>query len=299
MERAIKILIIVVVLGIIGYVTYAQIGKWNKKRLDTALKQEQEEWQKKTDNLEGKIAELQEELAQQRDELIPKEKLVEVFGEETEVISPEKKEVSCEELERQIMAFFTYLDKKEYIKSYKLDEGTYELFMQMVNQLSKKPPIVTGEMKDLANLIRNMAHFYRVVGKKGIELSKMIIRNEPEVIEPVMAALFGWFTAGNCCNEKTKGCPSFEILYEYAGFFLNTLAGKSYLLRRDSKVRILTSYYCVLIVDRANDETLNRHGIDIRPHIDFLFYDIINQRVLVNKKQYLGKLVSLKEKYKR
>lgn len=299
MERAIKILIIVVVLGIIGYVTYAQIGKWNKKRLDTALKQEQEEWQKKTENLEGKIAELQEELAQQRDELIPKEKLVEVFGEETEVISPEKKEVSCEELERQIMAFFTYLDKKEYIKSYKLDEGTYELFMQMVNQLSKKPPIVTGEMKDLANLIRNMAHFYRVVGKKGIELSKMIIRNEPEVIEPVMAALFGWFTSGNCCNEKTKGCPSFEILYEYAGFFLNTLAGKSYLLRRDSKVRILTSYYCVLIVDRANDETLNRHGIDVRPHIDFLFYDIINQRVLVNKKQYLGKLVSLKEKYKR
>ncbi len=299
MDRAIKILIIVVVLGIIGYVTYDQIGKWNKKRLDTALKQEQEEWQKKTENLEGKIAELQEELAQQRDELIPKEKLVEVFGEETEVISPEKKEVSCEELERQIMAFFTYLDKKEYIKSYKLDEGTYELFMQMVNQLSKKPPIVTGEMKDLANLIRNMAHFYRVVGKKRIELSKMIIRNEPEVIEPVMAALFSWFTAGNCCNEKTKGCPSFEILYEYAGFFLNTLAGKSYLLRRDSKVRILTSYYCVLIVDRANDETLNRHGIDVRPHIDFLFYDIINQRVLVNKKQYLGKLVSLKEKYKR
>jgi len=299
MERAIKILIIVVVLGIIGYVTYDQIGKWNKKRLDTALKQEQKEWQKKTENLEGKIDELQEELAQQRDELIPKEKLVEVFGEETEVISPEKKEISCEELERQIMAFFTYLDKKEYIKSYKLDEGTYELFMQMVNQLSKKPPIVTGEMKDLPNLIRNMAHFYRVVGKKRIELSKMIMRNEPEVIEPVMAALFGWFTSGNCCNEKTKGCPSFEILYEYAGFFLNTLAGKSYLLRRDSKVRILTSYYCVLIVDRANDETLNRHGIDIRPHIDFLFYDIINQRVLVNKKQYLGKLVSLKEKYKR
>ena len=295
MERAMKILIIVVVLGIIGYVTYDQIGKWHKRKLDAALKQEQEN----TEKLEEKITELQEELAQQRDELIPKEKLVEIFGEETEVISPEKKEISCEELERQIMAFFTYLDKKEYIKSYKLDEGTYELFMQMVNQLSKKPPIVTGEMKDLANLIRNMAHFYRVVGKKRIELNKMIIRNEPEVIEPVMAALFSWFAAGNCCNEKTKGCPSFEILYEYAGFFLNTLAGKSYLLRRDSKVRILTSYYCVLIVDKANDETLNRHGIDVRPHIDFLFYDIINQRVLVNKKQYLGKLVSLKEKYKR
>jgi hypothetical protein len=88
-------------------------------------------------------------------------------------------------------------------------------------------------------------------------------------------------------------------MYEYAGFFLNALAGKSYLLRRDSKVRILTTYYSILILDRANDETLNRHGIDISPYIDFLFYEILNQRGLVYQRQYLAELVGLKEKYKK
>jgi len=48
-----------------------------------------------------------------------------------------------------------------------------------------------------------------------------------------------------------------------------------------------------LIVDGANDDTLNRYGIDIRPATDFLFYDISNQRVLIYKKQYLAKLEGL------
>jgi hypothetical protein len=48
-----------------------------------------------------------------------------------------------------------------------------------------------------------------------------------------------------------------------------------------------------LIVDGANDETLNRYGIDIRPATDFSFYAISNQRVLIYKKQHLAKLEGL------
>ena len=300
MERVIKILIVIIVLGITGYVAYDQIGKWHKKRLDTALESEREEWQEKTGELEEKIVNLQEELALQRDALIPKEKLLEVFGEGSSGISPERGEISCEELERQITTLFTYLDKKEYSKSFGLKEGTYELFQHVVKQISEKPPMVTGEMKDLSSLIRNMAHFYRILGKKRIELIKEeIVRNESEVIESVMVTFYTWFILGDRCEEMIKGCPSLEVLYEYAGFFLNTLGGKSCLLRRDSKVRILTSYYCVLILDKANEEALNRHGIDIRPCIDFLFYEITNQRGLIYKKQYLEKLLDLREKYRR
>ncbi len=299
MKRAVKILIAVVVLGIVGYAAYNQMGKWHRKGISVALRHEQEEWQKETDNLKSKIDELQEELAQQRDELIPKEKLFEVFGEGAAIISLAKKGVSSEELVRRITAFFTYLDKRKYIESYKLEEGTYNLFQMTVNQLSEKLPMVTGEMKDLPSLMLNMAHFYRILGRKRIQLLKDVVRNESEIIEPVMAAFFTCFASGDCCEERAKGCPSLDVLYEYAGFFLSTIAGRSYLLRRDSKVRILTSYYCVLIVDKANDATLNRNGIDIRPHIDFLFYDIVNQRSLINRKQYLEKLVGLKEKYRR
>ena len=46
-------------------------------------------------------------------------------------------------------------------------------------------------------------------------------------------------------------------------FFLNTLGGRSYMLRRESKLRMLVSYYAILIVDRANDEKFNRYGIDV------------------------------------
>ena len=62
-------------------------------------------------------------------------------------------------------------------------------------------------------------------------------------------------------------------------------------------MRILTSYYCFLILDKANDETLNKYGIDIRPHIDFLSQDMGNQKGLAYKRQYLEKLTSLKKKY--
>jgi len=297
MDKLIKILIIVTVLGLTAYVVYDQVEKWYKRRLDTALEYERKGWEEKKSKLEEKITTLQEELAQHREAIVPKEKLLEVFGEESMMISPEQREISCEELKSQIMAFFTYLDKKRYRETYELKEGMYELFQQVTSQLSINLPLVTGEMKSLSILMRNVAHFYRVLGRRRIGLIKEIIKNETEIIESVMATFYLWFISNERRKEATEGSPSLEVLYEYAGFFLNTLAGKSYLLRRNSKLRVLTNYYCVLIVDKANEETLNRYGIDIRPHIDFLYYEISNQRGLIYKKQYLAKLEGLKEKY--
>jgi hypothetical protein len=79
---------------------------------------------------------------------------------------------------------------------------------------------------------------------------------------------------------------------------LNTLAGRSYLMRRDSKVRILTTYYSVLILDKANDEQLNPGGLDIRPHIEFLLNDLQTQIGLIHQKQYLAEVKQLADKYK-
>ena len=111
------------------------------------------------------------------------------------------------------------------------------------------------------------------------------------------AILFEWSFPEVPPPEGTGERPSLTALYEYAGFFLNSVGGRSYLLRRDSRVRILTTYYCVLIVDRANQEEANRHGIDIRPHIDSVAEEIGNQRGLVFQKEYLDALADLQEKY--
>ena len=70
----------------------------------------------------------------------------------------------------------------------------YELFQLTVAQLSANPPMVSGEMKDLSSLIRNMAHFYRTLGKKRIGLFKDIVKNESEIIESLMLVFFAWAT---------------------------------------------------------------------------------------------------------
>ena len=112
-----------------------------------------------------------------------------------------------------------------------------------------------------------------------------------------MQTFYLWATDETADREKT-GQPTLKTLYTYSAFFLNTLAGKSYLLRRNSKIRLLTTYYSVLILDRANDEQLNPAGIDIRPHIEFLVNDLQSQIGLINQKQYLSELLQLAEKYK-
>jgi hypothetical protein len=112
-----------------------------------------------------------------------------------------------------------------------------------------------------------------------------------------METFYLWFTLNDHSNEKGMNRPSLKMLYKYSGYFLNTLSGRSYLLRRHAKVRILTTYYCVLMLDKANYSLLNTYGIDIRPHIKLLLPDVRNQTWLINKEQYLLELEKLDTKY--
>jgi hypothetical protein len=47
----------------------------------------------------------------------------------------------------------------------------------------------------------------------------------------------------------------------------------------------------------ANDAKLNAYGLDIRPHLDYVFYDINNQKGLMYRQRYLGRLRALQNKY--
>jgi hypothetical protein len=78
---------------------------------------------------------------------------------------------------------------------------------------------------------------------------------------------------------------------------MHTLGGRSYLMRRDSKLRLLTTYYCILVLDRANDSGMNPNGVDIRPIIAATANDIRSQKGLIHQKAYLAELSRLAEKY--
>jgi hypothetical protein len=152
-------------------------------------------------------------------------------------------------------------------------------------------------MEDIYSLVRNVTHFYRILGKDRIDLIKEILKSESAVVEPAMAVMFSWMTA---CDKSPSGDldhPNLKSLYQYACYFLNTLGGRGYLLRRETKLRMLINYYALLTVDMANDAKINSYGIDIRPHLDYLFYDINNQKGLMYRQRYLSRLSALLNKY--
>jgi len=299
MSRPITIVLIIALVASIGYISYSLYKTRYGKSMDVALEQEQELHQQRIEELEEQVYSLEEELGKQEDKLIPKEKLAEVFGEEvpTVTVSEEVEKPSCENIKQNMNAFFNYLDKQAYTKSYEIKESPFELFKQILTQLSETTPRVTGEMMELPTLMSNMAFFYRTLGKKRIDCIREILNNELDITESVLTTFYQWATSCDRCDVMLEECPSLETLYEYAGFFLETLAGRNYLMRRNSRQRLLTTYYSILILDKANDETLNKYGIDIRPKIELLISEINNTRSLIYKKQYLEKLNDLEAKY--
>ena len=66
-------------------------------------------------------------------------------------------------------------------------------------------------------------------------------------------------------------------------------------MRRDSKTRILSIYYSVLIVDMADGKNLNRYGFDILPVINYLLDDVSTYGGLEYKDKYSKRLDLLKK----
>ena len=135
------------------------------------------------------------------------------------------------------------------------------------------------------------------LANKTVRIAWSMLQNESEIIESIMKTFYQWYTMDGAGPAILAGRPSPGIMYEYAGYILNTLGGRSYLLRRSPKVRALTTYYCVLALDMANDEELNSKGIDIRPYIKSSIMEVKNQIGLIYQKEYIPKLSDLNLKY--
>ena len=301
MSKRVKIIVGVVIVGVLALFAINNISKWHKKVVKKEISQEEQKWQDQTNQLEQKVADLENELSLSKDpnEPVPSDKVSRALGKVPGQTRIEKEAQSnFQDVETQVAAFFSYLDQQDYVAAYKFKGGTYYEFRQAVNAISAKSPVVTGETDNLFRLMTNMAYFYRALGKERIRLVNDVLEHEAEIIEPVMGTFYKWFTLQSISKPKLQGRPPFNVLYEISGFFLNTLAGQSYLFRRAPKIRTLTRYYCVLILDQANDSKLNRFGIDIRPHITGVYREIRSTIGLADRTAYLSKLDGLAVKYK-
>ncbi len=196
-----------------------------------------------------------------------------------------------------VMEFFSYIEDKGYLLNYSIEERAYERFEKIIESLRESSPVVSGETQDLMTILKNIAYFYRVLGKQNIFLLRDIINKERALMEHVMEIFFNWINPLAMTEDPEVVSMPFSTWYEYSAFFLHTIGGQAYLMRRDSKIRILTTYYCVIVLDRANRLELNRYGLDIRPYIDSVIRDIENYRDLKNRKKYLHTLEEIKTRY--
>ncbi|WP_136796686.1 hypothetical protein [Desulfosediminicola ganghwensis] len=198
----------------------------------------------------------------------------------------------------RIRHFYSEMDEKRYIKGYHLNEPSESYFSSLTQKALDNPPIVSGETDDLFNVLKNTAHFFRVVGKKNIIVIKSILHEEKKSYEDVLADYYLLSKKPEYLNKEFSLQVTDDALLEYAGFFLNTMGGRLYLFRRDSVSRMLVNYYAILIVDQANHEARNSYGIDIKPAITALIDELETSNAqLQSKETYLDTLYTLKERY--
>ena len=62
MDRSAKIVVALVIVAVCGFFIFSKISGWHKSKLDTAVKEEKQAWQGKTNQLEQEVTELKQEL---------------------------------------------------------------------------------------------------------------------------------------------------------------------------------------------------------------------------------------------
>ncbi len=198
----------------------------------------------------------------------------------------------CMKTSEEISSFYKHLEEQEYIKAYEIQEPIGDYINKIVIKLLNNPPVIAAETNNLLTVLKNTAHFYRVLGPKDISLIKDILTYENDDLEVLMATFYRWSQQQNCKSSTTLQLP-LKKMYEHAAFFLNTLGGQSYLFRRDSRLRILTRYYCTLIVDQANKENINKYNLDSANIVRSVLQEVTSTEVLEDQDLYIKTLNNL------
>lgn len=259
----------------------------------------QETEQNDTGSLEERPPQVEDTQGGPPDIQAPEEKLEDVLGEGETEVQAMKAEDECERLHTELKEFFAYLDTKAYVKELGLQEDSYTRFKKIVRGLSLYPPLPAGEGIDYDKIIENIYHFYRVLSLKDLKLIRLIVRNEADSMEINLALFYKWLMSGDRCGREEGLPPSWDTIYRYAGFLVNSIGGRAYLFRRQTGVRLLLTYYCLLVIHEADKRKRNSFGIDIRPFLEPLAEEIQNYQPLYFRREYAGTLIDMKNYYLR
>ncbi len=285
-NRGLLLLIIALIAGGLFVFYYTFFG--SKSRKQPAF---QEEDKIRSEELAKSPTETEDILIQSPTLSEPQERLEEVESKGMKV------EDECQKMEKDLQEFFTYLDAKDYIRELRIREGTFNHFLKIIRALSLNPPIPAGEGLNYDMIINNIYHFYRALELKDLTFIKLILKNEADTMEINLALFYKWLMSNDECGQKEGIPPTLDILYKYAGFLVNSIGGRAYLFRRETRLRLLLYYYSLLIIHEADKKKMNNFGVDITPFLEPLAEEIENYQFLYFRKEYAGRLINLKDYY--
>lgn len=203
-----------------------------------------------------------------------------------------------QQLVKDLNTFYAHLDQEAYMRDFGLKEPSRVHFSRLLQKLVDNPPVVIRETDDILTLLKNTAHFYRILNQENITILKGILHQERKSFEQILKSFYALTYHPELLQKEYGLTLPLDALHDYAAFFLNTIGGRLYLFRRDSLSRMTISYYAILVIDRANQEGSNPQGIDLRPAINSLIEEIENSgKSLKFRDEYLDKLYDLQEKY--
>jgi hypothetical protein len=210
---------------------------------------------------------------------------------------PPSQEEYCGEIEKGVRELLASLSQEAHIQDQTTGIDIYDRFKTILAKLSSQPPIPAGEGMDSHIMIMNVYHFYRILDEEEIRLIRLVLKDEVDSIEVDLGTLYKWLMPTWPCPNVEEIRPSLDALYSYAGFFLNTVGGRAYLFRRSTPVRLLVSYYSVLIVHEADKRGKNTYGIDIFPEISRLAKEISAYSGFQLQDTYIQQLTELQDYY--
>jgi hypothetical protein len=285
-NRGLLLLVIALIVGGLFVFYYTYFGSKSKKQPTF-----QEEEKIRSEELAKSSSETKDTLAQSPSLSASQERLEEVESKAMKV------EDECQKMEKDLHEFFTYLDTRDYVRELRIEGGTFNHFIKIIHVLSLNPPIPAGEGLNYDMIINNIYHFYRALELKDLTLIELILKNEADTMEINLALFYKWLMSNDECGQKEGIPPALDTLYRYAGFLVNSIGGRSYLFRRETRLRLLLYYYSLLIIHEADKKKMNNFGVNITPFLEPLAEEIENYQFLYFRKEYAGRLINLKDYY--
>jgi hypothetical protein len=210
---------------------------------------------------------------------------------------PAAEEDQCAQAEKDMAGFFHYLDQKKYVRDLDPRMDTHARFKEIFGQLEARPPVPSGEGVAPKLIVENVYYFFRTLDRTDLKLLREVMRHEQDSMENVLEVFYRWAMSGGSCPDTKDVRPSLHVLYRFAGFFMNTIGGRAYLSRRPQGVRLLISYYSVLILHQADLKGQNTYGIDVSSLIPPVLHEISHYPEFEFQKEYLRRINDIQSDY--